>query len=185
MPPKPAGLGRGGNDHQIIVGRIATEGASRGYKAAKEASVPGGRVDVTLESRQRRIAIEVAVNSNTAHEIGNLTKCLEAGFDWVVSVAPLVNVRLNIEKAAAKTFTPDQLQKLKFFSSDALIEWLDDLAYDDGDAPPPPEEVKIIGGRKVKIKTREISPEERRRTEAEQIEAIADIVNRNRGGDSS
>jgi len=181
--PRPVGLGRGGNDHQIIVGRVATEGSNRGYKVAKEATVGGGRVDVTLESRRRRIAVEVCVNSNTAHEIENLTKCIEAGFDFVVSVAPLANVRLNIERAATKAFNEVQLQRMKFISPDALTDWLEDLAYEDGENPSPQaEQVKIIGGRRVRLKHREISPDERRRVEAEQIEAIADLVDKNRGG---
>jgi len=181
VPARPSGMGRGGTDHQLIVARIVTEGGVLGYKTSKEAAVPGGRVDVTLESRERKIAVEVAVNSNTAHEIENLTKCLEAGFDFVVSASPLDNVIRNIERSARKAFAPEQLAKLRFFSHEEFSAWLAELAEADAQAKPPvAEQPRVIAGRRVRLQYREMSPEERRKMEAEQIEAIADLVNKNR-----
>ena len=179
-PARAVGMGRGGDDHQIIVARLATEGGSLGYKATKEATIAGGRADLALESRSRRVAVEVAINPNTAHEIENLTKCLEAGFDFVISVAPLVNVRENIEKAARKAYSDEAISKLRFFSPDELIAWLSELAAADRANPAPSDQTRIIGGRRVRVTHTEFSPEERRRIEAEQLEGIADIVNKNR-----
>jgi hypothetical protein len=179
--PRPSGMGRGGDDHQMIVDQLAREGGNLGYKASKEASRTGGRADLTLENRKRRIAIEVAIRSNTAEEVDHLTNGLEAGFDFVVSVSPLENVRLNIEKAAKKKFTKPEIKRLRFFTPEAMSAWLEELADEDAEsAGPPPEEIKRIGGRAVRIKHRETSSEERRKVEAEQIEVIAAEVNRNR-----
>ena len=176
-PPRPSGMGRGGDDHQMIVEQLARAGSSLGYKAAKEASRPGGRADLTLENRRRRIAIEVAIRSNTAEELDHLTNALEAGFDFVVSVSPLENVRLNIEKAAKKKFTKPEIKRLRFLTPEAMLAWLDELAEEDTDSTaPPPDEIKRIGGRSVRIKHRETSPEERRKVEVEQIEVIAKLV---------
>ncbi len=175
--PRPSGMGRGGDDHQMIVEQLARAGSSLGYKASKEASRPGGRADLTLESRKRRIAIEVAIRSNTAEELDHLTNALEAGFDFVVSLSPLENVRLNIEKAAKKKFTKPEIKRLRFLTPEGMLAWLDELAEEDADSTaPPPEEIKRIGGRSVRIKHRETSPEERRKVEAEQIEVIAKLV---------
>lgn len=180
-PARPAGMGRGGADHQSIVASIVSEGGALGYKATKETAVPGGRVDVTLESGMRKIAVEVAVNSNTAHEIENLTKCLEAGFDFVVSVSPSDKVTRNIERSARKAFSPEQLEKLRFFSPSEFFAWLEELAEEDAKtALPPSDQTRVIGGRRVRVNYVEMPPEERRRLEAEQIEAIADLVNKNR-----
>jgi hypothetical protein len=179
-PARSAGMGRGGDDHQMIVARLTAEGGSLGYKATKEAVVAGGRADLTLETRDRRIAVEVAVNSNTAHEIENLTKCLAAGFDFVVSVAPLANVRENIERAARKEYSEEVLSKLLFLSPDELLTWLAEVAAADRTNATLSDQPKIIAGRRVRVRHVEVSPEERRRIEAEQLEVISDLVNKNR-----
>jgi len=60
----------------------------------------------------------------------------------------------------------------------------DELSEEDSDfTAPPPEEIKRIGGRSVRIKHREASPEERRKVEAEQIEVIASLVKKERSQD--
>jgi len=143
--------------------------------------VPGGRVDVTLESQERKIAVEVAVNSNTAHEIENLTKCLEAGFDYVVSVSPFPNVTRNIERSAQRAFSAELFEKLRFFSLEEFFGWTADLAAKDAEARPPAGDgTKVIAGRRVRLHYVEMSPEDRRKLEEEQIETIADLVNKNR-----
>ena len=180
QPARSAGMGRGGDDHQMIVARLTAEGGGLGYKATKEATVAGGRADLTLESRNRRIAVEVAVNTNTAHEIENLTKCVDAGFDFIVSVAPLANVRENIERAARKEYSEAILSKLRFLSPDELLTWLSELAAADRASTAPSDQPRIIAGRRVRVRHMEVSPEERRRIEAEQLEEIADLVNKNR-----
>jgi Type IV secretion-system coupling protein DNA-binding domain len=178
---RPSGMGRGGNDHQMIVEQLAREGGQHGYKTSKEASRTGGRADLTLENRLRKIGIEVAVRSNTAEEVDHLTNGLEAGFDFVVSISPVETVRVNIEKAAKKKFSKSELKRLRFFSPESMSSWLTELAEDDAEsAPPPPEEIKRIGGRAVRIKHREVSSDERRKVEAEQLEVIATLVNKNR-----
>jgi hypothetical protein len=63
--PRPSGMGSGGDDHQMFVDQLAREGGDLGYKASKEASRQGGQADLTLENRKRRIAIEIAIRSNT------------------------------------------------------------------------------------------------------------------------
>lgn len=182
VPPKPAGMGRGGANHKIIVDRLAIEGGKLGFRPTKEAEVAGGRADLALETTRRRIAVEVAVHSNTAHELENLTKCLEGGFNFVASVSPEANVIDNIKAAAKKALKPAEFKKLKFLSPDECIHWLTELADEDAKHDAPPTEVtKTARGRKFRVRHRETTPEERRKLEAEQITVIADLVNRNRG----
>ena len=91
---------------------------------------------------------------------------------------------MNIEKAAKKKFSKAEVKKLRFFTPESMSAWLEELADEDAEsAGPPPEEIKRIGGRAVRIKHRETSSEERRKVESEQIEVIADLVKK--GGEGA
>src|SRR5208337_2000273 len=129
--------------------------------------------DLVVEKARLRIAIEVAVNSNTAHEIENLQKCAEANADFIISVSPHENVRAHIAKAAARTFDSEMLTKVRFESPEALILWLGDISEKNPEiVPPGGQQSRIIAGRKVRTRYVEMSPEERRKKEAEEIEVI-------------
>lgn len=174
---QPAGQGRGGEDHQLIVANLASEASRLGFRALKECVVPGGRIDLVIEKGRLRIAIEVAVNSNTAHEIENLQKCAESQPDFIVSVSPHENVRALIAKAAARTFDSETLAKIRWESPEALILWLREIVEKNPEiVPPGAQQPRIIAGRKVRTRHLEMSPEERRKKEAEEIELIAELL---------
>ena len=60
-----------------------------GFRAAIEESIGDGMsVDVVVEDENNRLAIEVSVSTPTRHEIGNIRKCLDAGFHHVVFACP-------------------------------------------------------------------------------------------------
>ena len=179
-PSRTTGLGRGGPDHQLIVGNLASEAERLGFRSIKECVVSGGRIDLVVENSRRRIAIEVAVHSNTAHEIENLRKCVESKPDFIVSVSPEENVRKNIAKAAQREFDSEMFAKMRFDAPEVLIQWLQEIAGTDGAvAQPGVPKPRVIAGRKVQTRHVEMSPEERKKKEAEQIEIIADLL-RNR-----
>ena len=173
-----AGMGRGGQDHQHIVEQLSVDAARFGYRASKELAVPGGRVDITLEKRERRIAVEVAVNSNTAHEIENIQKCLAGGFDHVVSLSPLPNVIENIRRAVQRQLLPEQLARVQFHSPDSLFTWLTSISGGDDEVAPSAEDERTFGGRRVRIKHVQLAPDERARLEKEHLAAIAEILSR-------
>lgn len=174
--PLSAGMGRGGLDHQHIVEQLSVDAARFGYRASKEFVVPGGRVDIALEKRERRIAVEVAVNSNTAHEIENIQKCLAGGFGHVVSLSPLPNVAENIRRAAQRQLPPEQLARVQFHSPESLLAWLSSVSAGDEEAAPPADEVRTFGGRRVRIKRVQLAPDERARLEKEHLAAIAELL---------
>ena len=181
--PRPAGLGRGGEDHQLIVANLASEASRLGFRSVKECVVDGGRIDLVIQTSRIRIAIEVAVNSNTAHEIENLQKCAECKMDVIASVSPYENVRENIMKSANRSFDSETLAKMHFESPESLIKWIQKVAEtEEAMIPPDAPKPRIIAGRKVRTRHVEMSPEERRKREAEEIEMIADLLrNRNPG----
>ncbi len=180
-PQRTTGMGRGGENHQLIVANLASEAERLGFRTIKESVVKGGRIDLVIENSRRRIAVEVAVHSNTAHEIENLAKCADAKPDSIVSVSPDESTRRNIAKAAERTFDADMLAKLRFDAPESLLQWLREIAETEAAIiPPGVPKPHIIAGRKVQVKHVEMSPEERRKKEAEQIEIIAELL-RKRG----
>jgi hypothetical protein len=179
VPPvqRTVGQGRGGEDHQLIVANLASEASRLGFRAIKECVVPDGRIDLVIEKAHLRIAIEVAVNSNTAHELENLQKCLEPNPSFIVSVSPHENVRDNIAKAAARKFDSETLAKIRFEPPENVIEWMREISETiPTDVAPDAPKTKTIAGRKVRIRQVEMSPEERRKKEAEELEIIADLL---------
>jgi len=173
-------MGRGGENHQLIVANLDSEATRLGFRTIKECVVPDGRIDLVIESARCRLAVEVAVHSNTAHEIENLQKCFRSNPDFVISVSPYENVRCNIAKSAAQSFEPEMLEKMRFDAPEAFLEWLRQMAQtQEEDAEPDTPRTRIIAGRKVQTRHTEMSFEERRKKEEEHIEIIADLL-RNR-----
>ena len=174
---RTVGQGRGGEDHQLIVANLFSEASRLGFRAVKECVVTSGRIDLVIEKATLRIAIEVAVNSNTAHEIENLQKCSESKPDFIVSVSPHDNVRENIAKSAARIFDSETLAKLRFESPERMLEWMREISETTpADVEPDAAKTRIIAGRKVRTRQVEMSVEERRRKEAEELEIIADLL---------
>lgn len=80
--------GRGGAEHkylQSLVRRVAEE---RGFSVAIEKTVLDGHgyVDVALSKVGLSVACEICITTRPDHEVGNLTKCMSAGFDYAVLV---------------------------------------------------------------------------------------------------
>ena len=115
--------GRGGPEHRAITAEIIALAHSLEYTAEREGEAAAGFADAALQKGGRRIAVEVAAQSSTAQEMHNLTKCLGAGFDFVVSVSPAGSVRKNIRRAnrEAKALDSDENGTIVWFK-DTLEE---------------------------------------------------------------
>src|SRR5215207_11595184 len=87
--PQPAPLGRGGPEHQYLQDLVKRWGESEGYRVTIEEPTPGskGSVDVALRRDDFSIACEISVTSTVDQEVGNVVKCLEAGFHEVAVLA--------------------------------------------------------------------------------------------------
>lgn len=174
-----SGMGWGGADHKLLVSLVHDQGLEAGYKVTKEFSVSSGSVDVVLEKRSHRIAIEVGMQTTTAHEIANLKKCLDEGFDYVVSLSPHDNILRNIRKKAEIEFSGDG--RLRFFSPEEFSAWLTELT-----SAEQPEEEPVAGareaqtksGRRYRVKGVELTDSEAKKFDQEQTEHIADILSK-------
>jgi hypothetical protein len=130
-PTKPAAeTGRGGEQHrylQTLIRRLAEE---RGFRVSLEVSVLSGtgNIDVVVERENLSVACEISVTTPTGHEVGNLQKCLAAGFERVLLVSPTNRILNRVRKRAAEVFAPDELSKLHFILPEAVPEWLDQIS---------------------------------------------------------
>jgi hypothetical protein len=133
-PPKPAtreetpvpSLGRGGPEHQYLQELVKRWAESNGYRAVVEEEILGGKgsVDVALRTDEFSIACEISVTSTVGQEVGNVLKCLEAGFQEVAVLA-LKRPRLAKIEAALKAKLPAaELARVHFFTPEELFTML-------------------------------------------------------------
>lgn len=115
------------SQHRYLQALIKKMAEARGYKATIEAATPDGqgRVDVSLEKNNKRIACEIGVTTTKEWEVHNLEKCLAAGYDVVVAV-PVDSrakemMQVEINKSLDAKFHP----RVFIMEADALFHYFD------------------------------------------------------------
>ncbi|MBI5695305.1 MAG: ATP-binding protein [Nitrospirae bacterium] len=80
--------GKGGSMHRYWQSVIKSYAETKGYVGMLEEPVAGGKetVDVGLQKNGQRLAIEISITTRVKHEVGNVKKCLDAGYDHVLSL---------------------------------------------------------------------------------------------------
>jgi hypothetical protein len=108
-----------------------------GYEYKNELPVNGGtgRVDLWLGLGQIRIACEIWVTTSAEHEMGNLRKCLRAGFAQIVHVCNDTRKRRKLEDLAEAELPPADLRKIRFLTRVQLVHLLGNLALGESDRP--------------------------------------------------
>ena len=121
--------GRGGAQHKYLQELVRQWAGANGWRAEIEEPVLSrlGNVDVALRKGERSIAVEIGVTTDCQHEIGNVQKCLAAGFDPVLAVISDKRILAEIRRQASESFTPEQLLVVQFCSPDEMIAALDGL----------------------------------------------------------
>jgi excisionase family DNA binding protein len=61
-----------------------------------------------------RIAIEISATSRVDYEMRNIRKCLEAGYDYIVSVSSDGNRLSMLKTEAKKSFTARERERIRF-----------------------------------------------------------------------
>ena len=158
----PRDLGRGGAQHQAIQQRIKKAAEELGFRSIIEKVVLDklGSVDLLLERDDQTIACEISLSTTIDHEVGNVSKCLKAGFP-MVAVICLDDDRLRkIEKAVSGSLGSASAERVQYFQPDLFIEYLKQLKA----STPQPSETQS-GGYKIRRSTPDHSPQERRQKE--------------------
>jgi hypothetical protein len=179
----PPDLGRGGAQHQAIQQRLKAEAESLGYRAIVEKPVLDGQgsVDLVLEKAGQSIACEISVTTTIDHEIGNIRKCLKAGFPHVVVVCPKAARLEQIRDAARGCLAPDAASRVGFCSPEEFIAFVETLSLEAAGKKaeePPPEERRR--GYKVKRSYVDLPPEEMKAREEAALKTLTETMRRKR-----
>ena len=107
-------FGRGGGEHREIQQNIKAIAEELGFRAVIEKSVldGAGHVDVSLEREDQKIACEVSVTTNAEHEVGNVRKCLDAGYGTVILIVPQKDRLLGLVKILESCLPEESMQRI-------------------------------------------------------------------------
>jgi hypothetical protein len=176
--PPSADAGRGGMQHKAIQKRIKEAAEALGFRAAIEHPIldGAGSVDLALSRADLSIACEITVTTTIDHEVGNVAKCLRAGYARVAVVASTAERLAKIETAVAAGLGPEAAALVSYHLPDQLIEHLRGLPMPAPSAPEP--SVRETRGYRVRRTYPKLSPEEAAAREEDGIRAIAEALRR-------
>jgi hypothetical protein len=126
VPAEPRRAGKGGPEHTYLQELIKRWAEERGFRAVVEEQIAGGResVDIALYRGDLRIACEITVTTPLEYEVGNVEKCLGAGFG-MVAVVSLKKARLaKLDTLLRGSLPPDRYEKVQLFTPEELLSWL-------------------------------------------------------------
>lgn len=176
-PTAPRDMGIGGAQHQAIQQRLKREAETFGFRATIEKEIPDGSVDLLLERPGHVIACEISVTTTIDHEVGNVAKCLKAGFARVAIICQQEERLRRIEAAIASSLGPDAGARASYFQPDPFLTYLQTLASEPKPVPPPvPTQPTKRRGYNVKRKVADLERDEHKAREAAEIKLIAEIM---------
>ncbi len=169
-PQIPPEQGGGGKQHKYLQHLIKQLADERGFRSSiEEVILDGtGRVDVSLVRGERRIACEISVTTGKDHELGNIEKCLAAGYTKIVLVGNNERHISSLTKFIDENLEEDDRRKVRYAVPGSLIEYLDSL----GEPPLPTEQ--MVRGYKVRTVQQAVDPKEA----SARRQAIAEVLAR-------
>jgi hypothetical protein len=174
--PVAAELGKGGEQHRAIQLRVKDAAERMGFRVFVEKPLPdsAGSVDLVIERGSFSLACEVTVTNTLDYEIGNIRKCLKAGFAQVAVIGVKEEKLAKLAAAVAHSLGADAAARVEFFLPDALLARLQALPPE----PPAPDGpvTKTVRGYKVRTQAEELAPEENKAREDAMIRLIAESL---------
>jgi hypothetical protein len=172
-PPPDKGIG--GNQHNLIRERIEMVARQLGYTASREHPAGGNqKVDVVLEKANRAIACEIAITTTVDHEVGNVAKCLKAGYRQVAVISHSEDRLEKIKQAVAACLSTADAARVSFYTPEQFIAHLQELAIHDAALAAAPRQSETRRG-KYKVNSTEIhlTAEERKQRETAAMKLLA------------
>jgi hypothetical protein len=168
--------GIGGNQHNLIRERIELVARQLGYSTSRESPTgSGGKIDIVLEKPQRAIACEIAITTTIDHEVGNVVKCLKAGFRQVAVISPSTDRLNKIKNAVAASLSTDESSLVGYFLPDEFLVHLQTLASAETPAGSTSDQTERQAGKYlVTRKAPKLTPEERKQRETAAHQMLAE-----------
>ena len=162
--------GRGGHQHKYLQHLIKQLAEERGFRASIEESIleGRGRVDVALVRGEQRIAFEISVTTNRDHELGNVEKCLAAGYSDIILVGSNERHLNALSKFIDESLEEGHPGKVRYVLPEDLVGYLDSL----GAVPQPTEQ--SVRGYKVRTVQQVLDPKD----SGARRQAIAEVIAR-------
>lgn len=123
--------GKGGDLHRQLQDRIAEQAEVFGWQAVIEKRIPRSleSVDVELRKDDIRVAIEISSTTKAEHEIQNIKKCLEEGYDYILAVCS-DDKRLSLLKTEVKkVFSFKERERIRFYHSDQVKNFFGSVSH--------------------------------------------------------
>jgi hypothetical protein len=175
--PLPVVEGMGGPEHKATQKRIKEAAEALGFLAVIEKEIPHGSVDLALvRSGGISIACEITVTTTIHHEVGNVRKCLEAGFTQVAVIASKLQRLEQIKEAVVADLGDEKSACVGYFTPDIFIDWLKALPAVESLPVSSEPTVTMRRGRTVTRRAPTLTPQERRQKEAAHLKMISDVM---------
>ena len=152
-----------------------------GFRATIEKPILDGQgsIDLLLERGDTIIACEISVTTSIDHEVGNVRKCLKAGFPSVAVICVDEERLQRIATAVSGSLGPEMATRVLYCQADQFIAHLKSIPTS---VPPPatPKSVEAQTSHGYKIKRTRVTlpPEELRAQDEAGIKAIAEAMRR-------
>lgn len=173
-PIGPPSLGRGGQQHKYLQNLIKRWAEDRGWRAIIEKQILDGlgSVDVALEKEGQSIACEISVTSTSEQEIGNVQKCVAAGFDHIFVLSTERKALAKIERLLDEALSRDRRDRVRCLTPEEAFAFLETL-----DAQSAATE-QTVRGYKVKVRYQPLSEEEKKARKEAISKVILDAMKR-------
>ncbi len=183
---KVKAMGRGGSRHQHLQRLIKQWAEGLGYRASIEEQVLGTRAaDIALQKDEVSIAVELCVTTTFVHELGNIRKCLDAGFLHVVALSPAVERLAKLREVVEPQLEEAESGRVRFFSPDELFAFVREIEMQRAGSPAGKEgEGKTVRGYKVRTTLRPVTGAERKAKQQNISDVIAKSIRQKRQRES-
>lgn len=170
--------GRGRREHKYFQAFIKQWAEGMGWRATVEAAIPNGTgsVDVLLSKTTVTVACEISVTTSPEHEVGNLVKCLSAGFTHVISVSADAKNAREIRNASKDALAESDFGRVMFCDPRELFAFVSRI-----DAEQTASEATVKGYR-VKVSYRPVDEREQKAKVARMTAVVARSLKRGKGG---
>lgn len=160
--------GRGGAQHKYLQDLVRRWAVSKGWKATVEKEILDGlgSVDVALERDGESVACEISISTGIEHEIGNIRKCLAAGFGHVALVLPEAKAIARARDAVAAALEKEDVKRVRVCTPEDFFAFADSLRAEGSGRE------ETVRGYKVKVQYRAVGDAEEKARKA----AISEVI---------